>query len=241
MFSEMCDIVVQRSGRLDRLNNGDIPGYGNTVFRELQALAFFYKDGVEDIIATSTTDPTIWTYPILFRKLRTAQYPDGSFPNHVQPGKGLRPYLGDNTRGYYYAASNYIVFQNAASGIFQGNITNNIKLYYYTWLPRLKYYPVAQRPAVYDETLATWTYSDQSGNNDPDNNLNYTLLANQPIALLRVTNWTLVSYVEMMIEGTLAKLFKGIKDDVRAVQSYSLWERYKKDIQETELWESLAQ
>lgn len=242
MFSEICDLAAQRSGRLDRLNNGDIPAYLNTTFREMQAVAFFYKDGIEDVIAASSTDPTIWTYPTLFRKLRTAQYPDGSFPDHVQPGKGLRPYIhSNNTKGYYYAAANYIAFQNAASGIFQGNPTNNINLYYYTWLPRLKYYAVGLRPATYDTTTAAWTYFNLSGNADPDNNLDYTLLANQPIALLRVSNWMTISYFEFMIEGTLAKLFKGIKDDTRAVQSYSLWERYKKNIGETELWESLAQ
>lgn len=241
MFSEMCDTVVQRSGRLDRLNNGDIPAYANTVFRELQALGFFYKDGVEFQIAASSTDPTIWTYPQLFRKMRTAQYPDGSFPDHVMPGKGLRPYIhSNNTKGYYYSAANYIAFQNAASGIFQGNPTNNINIYYYQWLPRLKYYAVGLRPATYDETLAQWTYFNLSANPDPDNNLDYTLIANQPIALARVTNWTLISYIEMMTEGVLAKLFKGIKDDTRGIQSYSLWEKYKQDILKTEIWESLG-
>lgn len=232
MFSELCDTVVKRSGRIDRLNNGDIPAYANTSIRELQGGQFFYKDGYEDQIVANSTDPTIWTYPQLFRKLRTAKYPDNTYPTSVMPGKGQIC-----VNEYYYAASNYIVFVGAATTIY--NTQNLISLYYYNWLPRLKYYAVGLRPATYDETTATWTYYDLSTNIDPDNNLNYTLVGNQPIALTRVVNWQLISYTEFLTEGVLAKLFKGIKDDVRAVQSYSLWQQYRKDIEKTEAFESL--
>lgn len=220
MFSELIDSCIQRSGRKDR--QADIIDYANTTIRECQTLALFHRDLVEETVL-ATAEPTVWTLPNTFRQMRVVLYPDGMYPDYMMPGKQQK-YLDR----YYYAASGYMVFVGCGT---QGATTLSqvIKLAYYSYLPRLKYYAVGSRPAVYDDETNAWTYNPVT--TDPDE---------QAAARAKVSNWLLTHYNEMIKEGTLAKLFKSIKDQERSMMSYSLYKSMQEDIKKAEGFESLG-
>lgn len=223
MFSELVDSVALKSGRPDQALNRNIADCVNSTIRECQTLALFYKDLVEDTIAI-TGNPVIWTYPTTMWKMRTVKYPDGSFPKLIQPG----PNQIDHER-YYYAASDYYVF--VGPDITERYVDGVIKCAYYNYLPRLVYFNVTQRPAVFDYATETWSYLDPTITND-----------SSPAAIAarkRVTNWLVTGYQDLITEGALAKLFKTTGDQNRAVTSYSLYKQMQKYLTNSEAFEAL--
>jgi hypothetical protein len=229
MFSELVDKAVSRSSRLDR--RLDIIDYANATLRECQGLALFWKDLVEDQAACAAADPTTWDIPQRFRFLKAVMYPDGTFPPNEQPGKNQGTgFAGTLKDQYYYAASTYVVFHGCGT-----TTTDDISLAYYKWFPRLKYYAEDHRPAVYSEELETWTYYDLTA----DGLLDYTQVGNQEAARNLVTNWMLTDYHDLIITGTLAKLFSGIKDAERNIQNYSLYKSQQELLKQTEPFEKV--
>lgn len=225
MFSEIVDNVVLRSGRKDRL--ADIIAYVNQVVRETQGKQLYFKDSTEDTFAATAT-PTIWTYPKMLRKLRTVKYTatgyNDVYPEFRMPGKNQ----GNSLTGeFYYASSTYYVFGGTDD-------SQTIALFYYSWLPRLKYYAVGARPAVYDEATETWTYL--VGGNYVSTTGS---LADDEAAQALVTNWILLTYADMATEGGLAKIFKAT-GDARAGLCFSLYSGLRTDLEAVEVFESLG-
>lgn len=263
MFSEMVDSIISRSGRGDK--KVDIVDYINSTIRECQAKGLFFKDLKEDVVPLTNSDPLIWFPPKPgFRQLRTAQFPDLSYPPLKQPGRVQRNDVPPSNPqflsgdAYYYAATDYFVFVHCGTlTTIDTNWNNNfIGVAYYIWQPRLKYYPAGQRPAVFDPDQAQqdqaalnlnspgWTFFDLTNAADASTALirkNWTLAANQPPndtppnALAYVTNWMITDWNEMIKEGALAKLFKAIGDVKRAQTSYSLYGQMREDMLRTEL------
>lgn len=225
MYSEAVDTIVLRTGRKDRL--ADIQSYVNQVIRETQGKALYYRDMIEDQIA-ATASPTIWTPIPRLRQLRTVKYTADGFqdvyPDFVPPGKKQQQNL---TQEYYYAAGSYYVL----SGTDASQVVN---LAYYLWLPRLKYYSVGTRPAVYDETTMTWTYLvngvyvSTTGSD-----------AGDAAAQALVTNWILLTYSDMVEEGGCAKLFKAVSD-ARAPLSFALYKGLAADLEAIEQFETVG-
>lgn len=235
MFSEIVDSVVSRSGRKDRLL--DIVDYVNGTIRECQAKGLFYKDGYEDEIPVALVDPLIWTPSYAIRHLRTVKYSDLSYPRLRQPGK-----VQQCQEQYYYAAGNYYVFVGSSGSSWTDpTLPGYVYVYSYLWQPRLKYYAVGLRPATYDDEAQVWTYYNLIGvaGVSPTLQQDWTQAANQPQALLYVTNWLLTDHREMIKEGTLAKLFKSVGDNARANLAYQLYIELRRDFVATELQESL--
>ena len=243
MFSETVDSIIARCGRPDR--QADIVDWLNSTIRETQCRALFYKDMCEDQIA-AVSDPLIWTYPRKFRQMKCVKYPDqitmydgtytiglgSTYIDMVQPGK-----LQRDTWQYYYAASNYLTFCGCGS---DGSM---MSVAYYTYLPRLQYYALGQRPATWTQWSddpnqdGFWSFLDGSPNYDPYSGVDPT--PTQKVGIAKVSNWLLLNYTELLKEGVLAKVFKSIKDNDRAATSYSLYKQYQQDLMSFEAYEAL--
>lgn len=207
MFSELVDEAVTRSVHPER--KADIIAWTNLTIQEMQGKGnFFSKNLIEEQLSV-TISPFIWTRPDRIQKLRTILYSSGVFPKFIMPGRKQF-----NEVDYYYAASTYYVF----SGILVGE---QINAAYYQFRKRLSYYSVGARPASYNFETETWTYYDLTASGG----LDYTLAANQVTARDLVSNWILKDWYSLVLEGDLAKIYKGVNDETRAATHFSFFER----------------
>lgn len=207
MFSEIVDEVVRVSGRVDKKTQ--IISYVNATVREIQTLRNFSKDLIEDIL-TAGTAPYTWTLPEDFRRMITAQYSDGNWPEHRQPGR----MQALKNKYYYYQGPDYLVFNGLTAGM-------TVNVAYIRHLPSLEYYEAEVRPAVFDRVLLTWEY------------LTAVTDEEKEIARMYVSNWILKDWKEAVVQGTLAKIQKDVAD-ARATVAYSLYRGLQVKITETE-------
>ncbi len=203
MFSEAVDLVVDRAGRRDLLL--DIISLTNATIRELHSSHDFWMDMREDVITPASMDTVMWPRPCHFKKLRTAKYGSNCWPDLIMPGARMK----DRTE-YYYGTGDCFAFI--------GHKGTEIKLAYYVWSPHLKYYKQGDRPAVYDRELCTWKYLTPPVDVDAEE-----------AAQARVSTWMLENWHEVIVQGTLSKLFTDM-DDQRAPRVYALFEDMRKDI-----------
>jgi len=212
-FSALVDDVRIRSGRVDR--TADINAYARSTIRECTVLAEFDRNTIEGTVA-ATAIPFVFTQPANFRTWEAIKYP--YFDNHGNPIFAVekRPGVQQNSRNpyWFYRAGNSHVF----NGI---NAINDILTYaYQAYLPKLANFPVvADRPATYDIDTGLWTYhADYTGN----------ATLNQQAQDL-VTNWLLFDWYDLIVEGTLNKIYKTV-GDVRAGPAFSLYKAQQKDL-----------
>ncbi len=221
MFSELVDDVLARTGRTEKRQ--EIIDHVNSTIRECDTIARFTRDLVEDTLVVNAT-PFTWTKDRFFRAMSAVSYDSlkqqtndtsGLVPNR-QPGRMQR-----DQNYFWYSATDYIVFSGTSG------IGDNVNVAYYRYLPKLSYYAVGARPAVYTESpdpsiAVTWAY-------DPA----YITVAQQLTAQLLVSNWLLLRHQELIKEGTCAKAYKGI-DDKRAALSFALYKSFQNDLQKNE-------
>jgi len=215
-FTAAIDTVIARSGRPDR--RADIISHARLTMRECQVLAWFERDLIEDQLA-ATADPFIWEFPQTFRQMRTVQYPglfdpQGSpvYPEKINPGRKQRL-----ERYYWYpTGGDSLVFYGhggSASG------AANINIAYWAYFNPLKYYASGEtKPANYTIEDLAWTYPGGA-----------TTDAEKEAARAKVTNWLLFDWFDIVIEGTLAKLYK-MNDDPRAASTFGLYKSLQKDL-----------
>lgn len=206
-MSAAVDAAIQRSGRPDR--RADIISYLRQTLREIQSLAYFERDLIEDQL-TANADPYTWDVPNGFRMMRTVEYPGlfdpqghTVYPRYMPPGRHLR---GHDV--YYYRSGDYYVF--AGHGASSGSTTSINIAYYRYALPLAYYATVADRPARYFLETESWTYATASTDDEKETARN------------QVTNWLLFHWYDTVIEGALAKVFKAIGDE-RAVSTFALY------------------
>lgn len=200
MYSEIVDAVILRSGRPDLAL--DVQSYVNQTIRQLSAKAFFDKNLVEDGV-TAAADPHTWTRPVRLQRLQTVRYPSGLYPEFHRPGRVLR-----NKSYYYYAAATYYIFKGCSTG--------TVAVAYFQFPKRLEYRAagIATRLAIYSQEDETWTY-------DPSLTTDALQLAQRE----NVSNWLLLDWYDLVMEGTLAKIFKQVKDTERSATHYSQFMR----------------
>lgn len=220
-FSSLIDTCMARANRFDRLN--DIISYARLTVREIQALGQFQQDVIEDQISGVTVDPYVWVTPAPFRAMLSVQYAGISdeqgnpiYAKYRELGKGqLREEY------FYYRSGDSHVFVGHG-GRAGGSIAINIA--YLEYSRSFKYFAVASdRPAVYDDVTESWTYEASYDLND----------TTRETARRLVSNWVLFNWFDVLVEGTLAKVYK-LVDDSRAGASFSFFERQKKVIQSGE-------
>ncbi len=223
-FSSIIDEALALSGR-GAASKNSILKYARSSMREAQIQAFFHRDRIE-LSITATAQPHIWTSPNTIRMIETVRYPGNVYPAFITPGK-LQRDPSELQDEYYYAASNYYAFANIDVG-------DTIDISYFSYFRSFIYYATAVRPARFDLDTLTWEYLDNDGNYVAS--LSTTAL--EEAARDKVTNWLIFNWTELVLEGTLAKQFKIIKDD-KAGATFSLFERFKKDLLTAEPYESL--
>lgn len=178
---------------------------------------------IEDTV-TATANPHIWALPDRFRILRTARYNIATanqvytYPKEKLPGKVQE---GEDT--YYYRATNYFAFRGVAVG-------TSIDVAYYMYLKKLPYYAAGARPAYFDLELDAWVYLPAYDDTD----------ANRLIARDLVSNWLLIDWYDLIVEGGLAKLLKTLGDP-RAPSSFGLYKQLQQDLKKGEPFSSLTQ
>jgi len=226
MFSEIVDDIVKRSGRLDR--RADIVDYCNATIKELQAKVLFTRDLVETELTVSDI-PLTWNRPTFFRTLRAVKYAQSGFddiyPKFLMPGRQQRD--RDLLDQFFYAASDYFVFSGVTT-------SQTVKLAYYTRFRRYKYYVAAERPAVYDAENESWTYL--------QNGSFVSTLGSDALneaAQVKVANWLMLNYQELVKEGTLAKILKTV-NDARAISTFALFKSMTEDFMSEEPHDTLA-
>lgn len=217
-LSAAVDEIVGRSGRPDRLT--EIVQWARASMRESQVRAFFERDFIEDQISVNS-DPYIWTRPVGFRQMRTVSYPEiidshgeAIYPRFQQPGRALR-----KKKYFYYAGTDYFTFAGHGRGLPpSNNLQTIINVGYYSYFPKIAYYAVADRPARYSLEDQAWWYKDETLD-----------AAGQEAARNKVTNWMLFDWYELVIEGSLAKVYKTYQDP-RSVTSFALFKSYQNDL-----------
>ena len=215
-FSSIVNDVRVRSGRVDR--TADIMSYARSSMRECTVLAEFSQSTIE---GTFTVDviPFIFERPDNFRMWEALQYPYFTrrgkpvYAVEKKPGKDQNT---DNTYWFYRSGSSFVF-----NGLAVGDI---VKYAYQAYLPKLVYYASdADKPAIFDLETNLWTYHlDYSGN---------TTLNQQ--ARDKVTNWMLFNWYDLVLEGTLAKLYKTVGDE-RQRASFALYKQQQKDLMQGE-------
>lgn len=207
-FSAAVDDTVARGGRPDRRT--DVVSYVRQTLRECQVMAFFSRDFTEDQIVSNAT-PFLWDVPQEFRQMRTVRYQmfdqRGQF---IYPEEGPPGRLQREKTYYYYRGVDYFVFAGVSNG-------TNIDLAYYSYFKKLPYYEVGARPAVFSLETNAWTY------------LSATTDAEKEAARALVSNWILFDWYDLILEGSLAKLYKTVQDP-RANSTFGLYKSLQKDL-----------
>jgi len=210
-FSALVDDVRVRSGRVDR--TADIISYARTSMRECTVLSMFDQNLVEGV-AVADAIPFIFKRPVNFRVWVAIKYPalnrQGGlvFAKERPPGK-LQDTFDVN---WFYRSGDSFIFNGLEIGA-------KITFAYQAYLPKLAYYTAANRPATYDLETELWTYLPEYMGNDALNQ------AGQD----KVTNWMLFNWYDLIMEGTLAKLYKTVADE-RQKSSYALYKQQQQDL-----------
>lgn len=211
-FSALIDTVVQRSGRKDRLPS--IIGYARTTIRECLVLDFFDQSLIE-LQVTVDAVPFIWERPANLRSIlaiRTPHYDRRNkriFMSERKPGMTV----ADGEHYFYLSGNSY-----AMANLDVGDV---LDIAYYEYSKPLVYAAnVADRPARFDLETEAWVYHQAyDASNETREN-----------ARDRVTNWLLTFWFELITEGTQAKLYKLVGDDLRMRTSFALYKGGQKDL-----------
>lgn len=211
-FSALIDDAMAISGRKDRLPS--IISYARTTIRECAVLDFFDQSLVE-LFMTPNATPYIWERPHDLRSILAVG--TGKFSAHDKPvyAKERKPgVIIPNDYPYFYLSGNSFVMANFTEGL-------SVPLAYYRYEPPLRHIAaVADRPARFNLETGLWEYHEAYASSE-------TL---QDEARTKVSNWLLFYWYELILEGTLAKLYKLINDEARMRMSYALYKSGQKDL-----------
>lgn len=210
-FSALVDEAIRRTMRRDRM--ADIISYARATMRECNVLAQFQQSMVE-LNLTASASPHIWERPLTFRQMLICKYPYFDRQNKPVYAKEKNPDLiRPSDQHFFYLSGNSFVF----SGIEIGDI---ISLAYFSYFPKLAYYAeIADRPATFEEETNLWSYTDAYDDND--------ILKEE--ARNKVTNWLLFHWYDLVLEGTVAKLYN-VTGDERSRSTFALYKSMQKDL-----------
>lgn len=227
-FSQLVDEMVVETRRPDL--RAEIATYLNQTIREVhfepsRGNVVHYPANRREVQVTATTDSgQIWDIPnpTTFQGLEAVEFPDlclghDGFAKEVTPG----PRIKTQPMVFYRSGPSY-VFGGAVG---YGGINSHINISWFEYPPSLKYKDATHREATYD-IESGWTYFNLTG----VGGLDYTQLANHDAAQLRVTNWILLRWPDVLREGLRAKIYKRLSDQLRATTSYSLYAQLRQGL-----------
>ncbi len=212
-FSALIDEAIARSQRKDRI--ADIVSYARSSLRECQVLAYFEQDMVELSVAVDVL-PFVWPRPLRLRTILAAK------PQSITTARGEQKYFTNLPPGESTRTADYFLYLSGNDYIFSGlhlEVNQVIDIAYMAYSRKFIYYAVADRPATFDPETETWSYHvDYVGTTEL-----------QEEARNLVTNWIVEHWYDMLLEGTLAKLYKTVGDE-RNRTAFSLYKSMQKDL-----------
>lgn len=212
-FSALIDEAVLRSQRKDRIN--DIVSYARSTIRECQVLAYFEQDLIEESLTVDVV-PYIWSRPLRLRTLLAAR------PADIFTRRGKDLWFNNRPPGQHAVDEQYFLYLSGDTFIFSGTdleATNVIDIAYFVYSRKFIYYAVADRPATFDPATELWSYHVDYDVSD----------ATRTTARELVSNWLLTYWYDLLLEGTLAKIFKTVGDE-RSRTAFALFKSMQKDL-----------
>lgn len=212
-FSALVDDAISRSKRKDR--TADIVSYARSTMRECQVLAFFEQDMIEDSLTVDQL-PFQWSRPFRLRTILAAK------PQEVFSRRDKKRWFKNRPPGQMVRDLDYYMYLSGDTYIFTGTelaTADVIDIAYFTYARKFVYYATADRPASFDDETEAWTY-----HADYDDTT-----TTQATARELVTNWLLRQWYDLLLEGTLAKIFKQVGDE-RSRTAFSLYKSQQKDL-----------
>lgn len=223
-FSELVDKMVAETKRPDM--RVEIATYLNQTLRELhfepsRGNSIFYKDNYrESLLSCNVESGFSWTIPSPqnFQAVLAARYDsvyaDGEqvWAKEMRPGPAMA-----REQNAFYRGGGALFFKN------YGGIGSSISLSWYEFVPALKYYAVADRPATYD-VESGWYYKTSYDVDDTTRETAQNL----------VSNWILLRWSIVIEEGLRAKVYKRVADETRARTSYSLYSTLRQGLYTSE-------
>lgn len=174
-------------------------------------------------ISHTSSLPSSRTSPARLRAVLTVSYP------HIVDQQGNPIYAKFKELGKGIIREDYYYYRSGDSFVFVGHGGRSgdsaaINLGYLEYSRSFQHYAATgDRPAQYFDETEAWSYATTYDVDD----------TTRENARKLVSNWVLFNWFDVVIEGTLAKLYK-LVDDARAVASFSFFERQKRVIQSGE-------
>jgi hypothetical protein len=219
-FSQMVDEAVRESKRPDMLS--EIATYLNQTVREVHmrpdvnAPLTYRENFKESQVVADQPSGQVWDIPnpAVFQRVAGIRYTTlmSRYGGHVWatekvPGPGVEP-----DEYFFYRVGSSLVFSN------YGGTGGVIDIGWFEFPNRLKYLSAAQRPATYDD-LDGWTYA--AG----------VVTDSQKSWAREVTsNWLLLRWHDVLLEGVRAKIYKRVSDTERQRTSYSLYQQQRQGL-----------
>lgn len=228
-FSQLIDELVAESLRPDQravMANGL-----NQTIRELHFTPEHIPVGYSSNLIEEILEPDVedgFTYalvdPRLFQMMESVWYPAvGEYATMRRPSS-MHAFVGEIGGQQYnwYRTGDSIAYSN------YGGIGTEIHLAWFSYLPRLKYYEtVADRPATWDDENQEYVF-----------HADYDATAElQAEALSLTTNWMIQRWWDTVAQGTRAKLYARLADDVRMKQAYSSFEQLRPNLVNAETYD----
>lgn len=224
-FSQLVDEVLDETKRFDM--RAQFAVYLNQTIREIhfepeRGNAVFFHDNYRESLLTADADEGFsWPIPdsAVFQGGMTARY-DRQIDNNGYPRYAIQLTPGPRVERESYVfqrAGNSVVFKG------YGGVGAPISFSWYEYPKSLKYYAPADRPASYDSEDG-WTYAAGVVSEE-----------DQLAAQARVTNWILLRWNSVLIEGLRAKVYKRLADETRARTSYSLYSQLRNGLFTSEI------
>ncbi len=218
-FSQIVDEAIQETKRPDLLV--EATAYLNQTIREVHFrpdinAPLSYRDNFRETQIVSTVEGGMsWDIPnpATFQRMAGVRYPDiwnrdgNQWAKEKVPSRGLQP-----EDMFYYRVGSTFVFSNF------GAVGSRIDLGWFEFPNRLKYYPIAQRPAMYDDELG-WLFA--AAIVSPEQ---------RALARLRTSNWLTLRWHDVLLEGLRAKIYKRVSDEARQRVSYSLFQQLRQGL-----------
>ena len=212
-FSQLVDIAVSETKRPDLVS--EIATYLNQTIREVhftadRNAALLFPENFRETLLTATSESGFsWSIPNpgTFQAMQVVKYPmvytrlgEDVYAKMTTPGRHLA-----DLEYYYYRVGGAFVFSG------YGGINGQIAIGWFEFPRSLKYKTAAARPASFD-IESGWAYPDEV--NTPEL---------EEAARLVSTNWLLLRWHDVLLEGVRAKVYKRLSDTERARTCYSLY------------------
>ncbi len=217
-FSQLVDSIVEDTRRPDLRTT--IAGYVNQTIRELHigpnGAVQRYQDNLVEI-ELDADEETGFQYelpnPARFQQVEAVYYTNlGVYADLRNPGSAFAFQERPFGKCYWYRSGNYLIFNE------YGGLDAEIKLAYFQYPSRLKYYAATGdvRPATWDDE-AGWTYH-------ADYDVNATTRAE---ARALVSTWLTERWEDLVSQTARAKVWARLNDEGRSKVAYSNAESFK--------------